>query len=238
MKTLDIPKSGKRDSVVAFKGRFGQCEREDTPSQRPRTAAQQRSQSDFGAASAGWNYLTDDQRKAWRAYGRKVRSHPQGGQSGPLTGQMLYTAINRNQAALGLPPLDYPPERPVFGPSPVVGFRIIVRRGRLALRLAVSKAPAAHILVFASAPFNQGRDYCDKFLYLGTPPAPVRGEIDFTALYLSKQGMPWLGSKIFLRIVQQVNGWRDLPAKFAAILPRTPPPPSQPSHRRTAVMAR
>jgi hypothetical protein len=151
---------------------------------------------------------------------------------------MLYTAINRNPAALGLPPLDYPPERPRFGPNPVVAFHITVRRDRLALKPTVSKAPAAHILVFTSAPFNQGREYCDKFLYLGTPPAQVRGEIDITALYLSKQGMPWPGSKIFLRIVQQVNGWRDLPAPFAAILPRTPPPPSQPRPRRTAAATR
>ena len=234
MKAFDIPKSGKRGSVVAFKSRFGQIEREHTPSRKPRTAAQLRSQSDFRAASAGWNYLTEDQRKAWRAYGRNVRSHPQGGQSGPLTGQMLYTAINRNQAALGLPPLDYPPERPQFGPNPVVGFRITVRRGRLVLKLTVSKAPAAHILLFASAPYNEGREYCDKFRYLGTLPASVRGEIDITALYLNKQGMPWLGSKIFLRIVQQVNGWRGLPAPFTAILPRTPPPPAQPRPRRTA----
>jgi hypothetical protein len=238
MKAYDIPKSGKRGSVVAFKSRFGQCEREHTSSQKPRTAAQLTSQSDFGEASARWNYITEDQRKAWRAYGRKVRSHPQGGQSGPLTGQMLYTAINRNQAALGLPPLDYPPERPEFGPNPVVGFRIAVQRGRLVLKLTVSKAPAAHILVFASAPFNEGREYCDKFLYLGTLPAPIRGEIDITAMYLSKQGMPWLGSKIFLRIVQQVNGWRSLPAPFAAILPRTPPPPSQSKPRRTAATTR
>ena len=233
MKAFDIPRSGKRGSVVAFKSRFGQCERQHTRSRKPRTAAQLRSQSDFGAASARWNYLTEDQRKAWRAYGRKVRSHPQGGQSGPLTGQMLYTAINRNQAALGLPPIDYPPERPEFGPNPVVGFRIIVRRGRLALKLTVPKAPAAHIVVFASAPLNQGREYCDKFRYLGPPPAPVRGEIDITARYLSKQVMPWPGSKIFLRIFQQVDGWRSLPGPFTAILPRTPPPPSQPRPRRT-----
>ena len=40
--------------------------------------------------------------------------------------------------------------------------------------------------------------------------------------------MPWPGSKIFLRIVQQLGGWYGLPDPFAAILPRTPPPPSQP----------
>jgi hypothetical protein len=237
MKAYDIPKSGKRGSVVAFKSRFGQCEREHTTSRKPRTAAQRRSQSDFGAASARWNYLTEDQRKVWRAYGSKVRSHPQGGQCGRLTGQMLYTAINRNQAALGLPPLDYPSERPVFGPNPVVGFRITVQRGRLALKLSVSKAPAAHILVFVSPPYNQGREYCDKYRYLGPLPAPARGESDFTARYLSQGGRPWPGSKIFLRIVQQVNGWRDLPERFEAIFPRTAAPPSRPRPRRTAAAA-
>jgi hypothetical protein len=55
MKTFDIPKSGKRGSVVGFKSRFGQCEREHTKSQMPRTDAQQDAQTDFGAASAGWN---------------------------------------------------------------------------------------------------------------------------------------------------------------------------------------
>ena len=137
-----------------------------------------------------------------------------------------------------MPPLDYPPERPEFGSNPVVGFRMTVRRGRLVLMLTVSKASAAHTPIFASAPYNQGREYCDKFLYLGTLPASVRGQIDITALELALQGMPWPGSKIFLRIVQQVNGWRDLPHPLAAILPRTPPSPSQPRPRRTALAAR
>ena len=47
-------------------------------------------------------------------------------------------------------------------------------------------------------------------------------------MVLLKQVMPWPGSKIFLRIVQQLGGWYGLPDPFAAILPRTPPPPSQP----------
>src|SRR5512135_1023978 len=121
MKKRDVPSSGKRGTTVSFQSRYGQCERADTPSTKPRTDAQIRSQIKFGTASAGWNYLTDEQRAAWRAYATKVQSHPQGGQCGPLTGQVLYTAINRNQAALGLPPYDFPPERPDFPPLPVTG---------------------------------------------------------------------------------------------------------------------
>ena len=146
MKLLDIPASGKRGKTVAFKSRFGQCEREHTrPTQDP-TAAQRHSQSAFGTASLGWNYLTDEQRDAWRAYAKKVRSHPRGGQSGPLTGQMLFTAINRNQALLSLPPFLNPPERPVFGPNPVTALSITQGHRGIALKLDVATAPTGHIL--------------------------------------------------------------------------------------------
>ena len=220
MKVFDIPKSGKRGLVVAFESRYGRCERAHVPITKARTDAQIVSQIKFGKASAGWNFLTDDQRHAWREYGKKVESHPQGGQCGNLTGQALYTAINRNQAALGLPPYDYPPERPTFPVFPVTGFTITQEGGQVSLKLAVAETPTAHILVFASRPYNQGRDYCDKFLYTGPLPSPTNGQCDIAAQYLALQRVPWPGSRVILRLVQQINGWRELPHRFEAILPR------------------
>ncbi len=238
MKVREVPRSGKRGPIVAFRGRYGQCERQHTTSTKPRTAAQQRSQAKFGAASAGWNYLTEDQRTAWRAYAREVDSHPQGGQCGPLTGQVLYTAINRNQAALGLPPFDYPPERPQFAAHPVVGFRITQARGRVALKLTLSKAPVAFLLVFASRPYNEGREYCDKFRYIGPLPRPTGNESDISAQYRRHYPAPWPGSRVILRIVQQINGWRTVPHRIDAIFPRIPEPPSAASRRPTASATR
>ena len=58
----------------------------------PRTPAQQRSRSIFGAASVTWSAngpLTDQQRNAWRAEGAKTRSRPRLGTSGKLTGQQV-----------------------------------------------------------------------------------------------------------------------------------------------------
>jgi hypothetical protein len=167
MKVHDIPKSGKRGKIVAFKSRFGQCEREHTPATKRPTDKQQQSASAFGAASLGWNGLTDEQLDAWRAYGKKVRSHPRGGQSGPLTGQNLFTAINRNQALL---------------------------------------AP------------------------------PHEGQCDITAQYLKVFGSPWPNSRIILHLVQQVDGWRDLPHQVEAVF-RPIPPVSPPSPRRQAPVA-
>ena len=138
MKIFDIPKSGKRGNVVAFKSRFGQCEREHVPPRKPRTDAQLQAQAEFGDASLGWNDLEEEQREAWRAHGKKVRSHPRGGQSGPLTGQTLFTAINRNQRLLGLPPLLDPTERPIFDSNPVTAFRIALSRDGIAFKLPVA----------------------------------------------------------------------------------------------------
>ena len=236
MKVLDISKSGKRGRVVAFKSRFGQCEREHSHPTKRRTASQRRAQSDFGDASLGWNALTDEQRDAWRAFGKEVRSHPRGGQSGPLTGQNLFTAINRNQALLGLPPFACPPARPDFDANPVVAFSITEGRGGIALKLSVAAGAAGHILIFASCPYNAGRKYCDKFIYLGLLPAPVGSESDITAQYVKKHGQPWNGSRVILKIVQQVNGWRDHPHRIEAVF-RAAAPQSAKSKRRQATAA-
>jgi hypothetical protein len=233
MKELDIPKSGKRGQSVAFRSRFGQCQRAHVPPRKRPTAAQRQSQSAFGSASLGWNNLTEEQRDAWCEFSKKVRSHPRGGQSGPLTGQMLYTAINRNQALLGLPPFVYPPERPVFGPNPAAALSITQDSDGIALKLSVTKAPAADLLVFASRPYNAGRRYCDKFIYLGPLPPPVGDESDITAQYIEKHGKPWPGSRVIILTVQQINGWRDQPRRIEAVF-RPSQVPSPQSKRRQA----
>jgi hypothetical protein len=104
MKTHDIPKSGKRDNVVAFKSRFCQVERQHSKSAKRPSAAQLRAREDLGGVSLGWSAITEEQRQAWDALAKKTRNRPRLGQSGPLTGQNLFTKINSNQALLRLPP--------------------------------------------------------------------------------------------------------------------------------------
>jgi hypothetical protein len=234
VKVHDIPSSGKRGKIVAFKSRFGQCQRQLVPPTKHRTTAQLRAQSAFGGASLGWNQLTEEQREAWCAAAKMVRSHPRSGQSGPLTGQNLFTAINRNQALLELPPFVYPPQRPEFGSNPVRALSITQGSAGIALRLLVTGEPAGHFLVFASRPYNAGRRYCDKFIYLGPLPPPTGGESDITELYLSKFGNPPAGSRVFINLWQQVNGWRDQPRRIEALFRPTPPPAAPAMRRRVA----
>lgn len=236
MKTFDIPKSGKQGKAVSFKSRFGQCERVYTKSAKPRTKAQCDAQSVFGKASSLLATFTDEQLDAWREAGKKVRSHPRGGQSGPLTAQNFMTAINSNQALIGLEPLLYPPERPLFDANPVNGFSITLGKRGIALKLSVAKAPTAHILVYASCPYNASRRYCDKFRYLGLVRATARGQRDITKQYLRRFAPPWPGSRVILLTVQQLNGWRDIPRRIEAVF-RPNPPPVAPPKRRPANLA-
>ena len=223
MKVTTVPQSGRRANVVAFKSRYGQCEREHVEPRKRRTAAQRHSQAEFGDAS--------------RKFAKKVLSHPRGGQCGPLSGQVLFTAINRNQRLLGLPPFLYPPVRPAFPMNPVRALAISQGSGGIALKLSVAEVPAGDILVFASRPYNAGRMYCDKFIYLGPLPAPVGGESDITEQYLKKHIPPWPGSRVIIRTVQQVDGWRDEPERIEAIFSGKEGPAASQKRRRGAVAA-
>jgi len=109
---------------------------------------------------------------------------------------MLFTAINRNQALLGLDPLLYPPERPVFSPNPVRALSITKGPTGIVLKLTVAKVPAGYTLVYGARLCNAGRRYCDKFIYLGLLPTPVGGESDITVQYVKKHGKPWPGSRV------------------------------------------
>ena len=236
MKVRTIPSSGKRGNIVAFKSRFGQCERAHVSSRKAPTAAQLAAQMYFGSASFGWNDLPEDARDAWCAYAKKTRSHPRCGQSGPLTGQNLFTAINHNQARLGLPLFVYPPERPEFDANPVVALSITQEGKKVVLKLKLSGAFAGHILLFGARLFNAGRRYCDKFTYLGPVSAPVGGECDLTAPYVERYGIPWPGSRVILQTVQQVYGWRNIPRRVEAVFRGNHAPTAQSERRQAALI--
>ena len=59
----------------------------------------------------------------------------------------------------------------------------------------------------------------DHFTILVLLPAPVAAYSDFTALYVAKYDVPPADSKVFIRTVKQINGWRDLPRPAFAIVP-------------------
>ena len=165
----------------------------------------------------GW--LTQPERDAWDAAAEKLQSRPRLGQSGPLTGQMLFGKLNCPRTLIGRGWLRLPAAPVVFGPSPVGQLTLRREHGRLRLELAVSGPVTGDIMVLATPPCRPTWRKCRKPRYLGLLPAPVNGVSDITTLYLERFGEPEPGQRIFVRTVQQQDGWESEPADTSELVP-------------------
>ena len=219
MKILDIPQSGKRGLYVTQGGRYGQISRAWVIPSNPRTEAQMGVRRSLGNVTARWRTLTEPQRNAWRAAALTRHTVPRLGQSGPLTGSQLFTKINCSLATLGAEQVDAPPSFPQFPDNPVDGLVITNLAGVISLKLGCPSTPANNTTVRASAPCSQGIAWCDDYRILGVLPAPVAGACDITSLYTARYGSPPVGTKVFVEVNQNIDGWEDIPVKKWAIVP-------------------
>jgi len=73
--------------------------------------------------------------------------------------------------------------------------------------------------VRGSEPISQGFGKFTDLRVLGTCPAPAQGSADTTSLYTARYGVPPIGTKVFVRVNQYVDGWDVHPVTFAAIVP-------------------
>ncbi len=181
-----------------------------------------------------WNDLSDERREAWRRRALEVHSRSSFGKSGPLDGILLFKKINTVLRTCGREPLLDPPPLPVFGPNPVVGFRIREVRDPIAMKVKIfprvgweARLGQEDLMVFAWAPCNAGVDKNSHYSFLGLLSAPVRGESDIIKLYLKKlkewrklkhksYHIPLERSRIFIRVWQHINGWENELGMFLA----------------------
>jgi hypothetical protein len=120
---------------------------------------------------------------------------------------------------IGQPIVTTPPPVPVFRPSAVVGLVITNTDGIVSLKLQLSGKAIQHVLVFGARPQNPGVRYVDHYPLLGVLPEEDGELVDITALYTAKHGLPPVGKRVFVRTLQQINGWQDRPQTFSARVP-------------------
>jgi hypothetical protein len=223
MKELDVPKSGKRGPVVSYRSPFGQVSRQYIVPRDPHTADQMARRAAFGRARFLWRTLSEEQHVAWArtASGRRTRARLQ--QSGRLSGYLLFVQINCNLAAIGLPMVMDPPAPPKFPDNPVGQLLITNANGSVRVQLNVSGIPTRFTIVSGSRPRSAGTTFVDHFTILGLLPDPEGGLSDITDLYLAKWPFLPAGSRVFIRTMQQINGWEDSPRQISALVPLSHP---------------
>jgi len=169
--------------------------------------------------SARWRAPQEPQRAAWMAAAKEAKSSSRLGQSGTLSGFLLFTKINCTLAQFGQTQVDAPPDHPQFPDLAAQNFVITNTGGVIALKLTCPTDPGDNTIVRGSAPVSQGRETCSSFRILGTCPAAVGGSADITGLYTARYGVPPVGKKVYVQVNQFVDGWEDLPVTFSAIVP-------------------
>jgi hypothetical protein len=106
---MPYTKSGKCGNTVWQRNRYGAyCYPAFVPS-NPRSPAQMAVRGNFGAVSARWRELTEEQRQIWCRVVRTKWSKPRLCQKGRLTGILLFMKVNVALANRGLAQVDLPP---------------------------------------------------------------------------------------------------------------------------------
>ena len=218
-------KSGKCGDTVWQRNRHGQVSYPAFVPYNPRTPAQVNGRAIWRTVNLRWRTLTQPQRDRWIAVAETKRSRRRL-TDGKLTGQTLFVKINYPQAYLGRPEFDLPPRYPRFLKLAVSSLSVTNVAGVLRISLACPDDPGDHTLLRASAPLSAGRKTCTGFRIIGICPPAVQGSADITALYTARFGVPRIGSKIFLRVNQIIDGWEDEPVEFTFVVLAPQPEPS------------
>jgi hypothetical protein len=220
MKTLDVPQSGKLGDKVASRNHYGPYLHKAGRPAKKRTVARLESDEAMRTVAEAWNRLTDEQRDRWYVTGPNVPSRKVLGKAGKLDGRGFFCKVNLPRARLGLELLLDPPARAEPGPNPAVAFTISNDQWDIALELTLARAPTQEVelVVWASPPCNAGKRRNWDYRLVGLLRAPVEGVNNIRKMYVKRFGVPPVGKRVFVRVQQQVDGWRSKPWEGSAVV--------------------
>jgi hypothetical protein len=211
MKISSIPKSGRIGSAIYSETRHGKVARGFIPPRNPRTREQQGHRTNVRAVSGRWRTLKPEQRAAWCAATANKYFVNEAGRRVRLNGYNFFVSLNTRRADLGLPQFDLPPAKPVFSLNPVDELVVINTGSEVTLKLRVTSPLAQYTLVYGAAPVGTGVRHVKHFPFLGLLPPATDGWSDITELYVARYGVPKVGTAIWIRTCQHIDGWTDVP---------------------------
>ena len=219
MKIQDIPQVGALGTTVTWKGRNGQIRRWRTVPSNPRTLPQLTVRQNLATQAAAYRQMTDQEQEAWIATAALMQSRPTLGQSGPLTGLQLFTKVNCALLAIGGTPVTVPPAKPQLEVLPIDALAITNAAGVITLRLHTTGSQPEGTMLRACAPLSSGARRGDAYRLLGTLGSAVANYITITTAYTARFGVPAVGSRVFVSVNSNVNGYEGIPLVFSARVP-------------------
>jgi hypothetical protein len=219
MKIIDVPQTGKCGLTVTFPSRNGLIRRAWVVPANPRSPDQTVVRSNLSSVASLWKQISEAQQDAWITAAGQEQSRPTLGQSGPLTGLQLFTKINATLLKLGEAVVSDPPAKPQFPQLPVTALEITNTAGTIALKLACSDDLELNTVVYGAPPQSAGTRRPITWRWLGICPTVSGGYSTITTLYSDEYGVPAVGSRIFVRVREHVDGWAGPEQIFQATVP-------------------
>ena len=219
MKVQDVPQVGKLGTTVTYKGRYGLTRRWCTIPSNPRTLSQLTIRQHLASQANAYDQLTDAQQEAWIVTAAGIQSRSTLGQSGPLTGLQLFTKINCALLAIGAATVTVPPAQPLLELLPIDALEVTNTGGTIAIRLHTTGTPPDGTMLRACAPLNSGARRGDDYRLLGTLESPVANYVTITTQYTTRFGVPAVGTRVFVSVNSNINGYEGVPLVFSARVP-------------------
>jgi hypothetical protein len=205
-KRLCDPTSGKIGREVYQNSRNGQTVRIRAIPTNPQTTAQVEARDNLTACALAYDALTEVQQNAWIAAAAEVQSRTRLGMSGPLTGLQYYCKVNAALLETGSVQVNAPPATPTFEESNWGVLTAVNATGTLTMKVANSDTQAGDWHVFAAGPVNSGVRRQPDLVRIGAAPTIAAGFSTITTIYQNRFGVPAVGKRIHVRVVEIVNG--------------------------------
>lgn len=156
----------------------------------------------LGSTAPVWSeQLTETEREDWRALAATQTSVDQWGDTYPLTGIALFTRVNSQRIAAGLPILTTAPADQAVT-APLTATLTIGAGPTLSVAFTATPAPTNHrVKIWATAPMSQGTSVAQRRSHLlKISSVAAASPIDFTAEYLAIFGSLPAGKKVYCEL--------------------------------------
>ena len=217
LKILDVPQSGSVGARTSSRNRSGQYVRQRAMPTQPRTVSQMAARSRLTTQSAAWRGLTDAQRAAWNGFAQSFTIVNSLGSTINLTGHQAFCKINSVNLLNGDAQVLVPPSLPAFTACSATSADGTAGTQLLELNGTTPSGSVKH-MVYCSPQLSPGVSYNANFRWILTGTTYTASKLSLTAAYTAKFGALIAGKKVFVKVVQSLNGFQDNGSVFAATI--------------------
>ena len=219
---------GKLNGNVFTKNRFASVVRNKVSPVQPQSISQLNQRQNFGALSAGWRSLTQEQRSSWDAFATSVPRTNTFGQTYSPTGQNYYIGLNTNLLNAGQPTIQSPVVFVGFDNIDLSAATLTIDVSGNDMTLALGNIAGANeppigytLLVRATLGVSQGRKFLKNYYRIITDLSHADDmNTNYWNDYVAAIGKPIVGQRIGLgfSLVNNVTGQQSLMTTIDAIV--------------------